>query len=439
MRDSIALRVTLAVFGALVLTQVVGYLLFTGERLRLLPLMNTGGVEAIVRQAVDSVLAAAPERRGAVASALDIRQLQAAVSPVFAPTGEIVDPPPLHNFRRKMLAESGGRFDMLLIEMPSPPAGFGPPVQARLWLRLPDRSWLVLTVPGSLLRQPDLLRMALWWGLSLLGAIPLSLFVARRLTAPIRRFSKAAERLGLDISASPLPETGPAELRAAAAAINGMQNRIKRFVDDRTEMLAAISHDLRTPLSRLRLRVENPAPSGGYRPMIDDLQHMDRMIAATLDFARDANRGEVPCRIDLVSLVETECETLADLGRDIAYRGPSHLAFTCRPLALGRAVRNVLENAVAYGGRTTVTVVDQTDRAEIEVADSGPGIPETEQQRVFEPFYRLDRARSAEQPGTGLGLSIARNILRAHGGDVTLRNRETGGLLVLLWLPRASA
>jgi signal transduction histidine kinase len=304
---------------------------------------------------------------------------------------------------------------------------------------LADRSWLALTVPGDLLHQPDLLRVALWWGLSLLGAVPLSLFVARRLTAPIRRFSEAAERLGLDISASPLPETGPAELRAAAAAVNGMQNRIKRFVDDRTEMLAAISHDLRTPISRLRLRAESLAPGGGRRPMIDDLQHMDRMIAATLDFARDANGGEAPCRIDLVSLVETECETLADLGRDIGYRGPTHLAFTCRPLALARAVRNILENAVAYGGRTTVTLIDRSDWAEIEVADSGPGIPEAEQSRVFEPFYRLDLARSAEQPGTGLGLSIARNILRAHGGEVTLGNRETGGLLVVLRLPRASA
>ncbi|MDQ7249077.1 ATP-binding protein [Dongia sedimenti] len=439
MRDSIALRVTLAVFGALVLTQLVGYLLFTGERLRLLPLMNTDRIEAIVQQAVGRVLAAAPERRAAAAAALGNRQIQGMLSSVFAPSGEIVDPPPLHGFRRKMLAESGGRFDMLLIEMPLPPAGFGPPRQAKLWLRLPDRNWLVLTVPGDLLRQPDLLRMALWWGLSLLGAVPLSLFVARRLTAPIRRFSGAAERLGLDISASPLLETGPAELRAAAAAINGMQDRIKRFVDDRTEMLAAISHDLRTPISRLRLRVENLAPGSGRRSMIDDLQHMDRMIAATLDFARDANSGEAPCRIDLVSLVETECETLADLGRDIAYRGPSHLAFTCRPLALGRAVRNILENATAYGGRTTVTVTDRTDRAEIEVADCGPGIPEAEQSRVFEPFYRLDPARSGEQPGTGLGLAIARNILRGHGGDITLRNRETGGLLVVLWLPRAAA
>ncbi len=436
MRDSIALRVTLAVFGTLVLTQVVGYLLFTGERLHLLPLINTGRVEAMVQQAVARVLAAAPEQRAATAAALDIPPVRATLSPVFAPTGEIIDPPPLHNFRRKMLAESSEHFDLLLIEAPAAPSRFE---TVRLWLRLPDRTWLVLTLPGNLLRQPDLLHMALWWGLSLLGAIPLSLFVARRLTAPIRRFSRAAEQLGLDISAAPLPETGPAELRAAAAAINGMQDRIKRFVDDRTEMLAAISHDLRTPISRLRLRAEALAVSGGRRPMIDDLQHMDRMIAATLDFARDASRGETPCRIDLVSLVETECETLADVGRDIAFRGPSHLAFTCRPLALGRAVRNILENAVAYGGHTAVTVTDRIDRAEIAVADCGPGIPEAEQQRVFEPFTRLDPARSAEHPGTGLGLSIARNILRAHGGDIALRNREGGGLLVLLWLPRATA
>ena len=441
-RDSIALRVTLAVLGALVLTQGVGYLLFTGERLHLLPLMNTSGAEAIVDRALTTVMAAAPANRGAAAATLEIPDGSAVLSTDFAPTGEIFDPPPLHAFRQAMLARAAGRTDMLLIEAPFPP---GSPFSAsprsqkfKIWLRLPDRHWLVLTVPAALLRRPDFLRLVLWWGLSLLGAVPLSLFVARRLTAPIRRFAAAAERLGLDISASPLREAGPAELRTAATAINGMQRRIKRFVDDRTELLAAISHDLRTPISRLRLRAENLAEGGERGRMIADLVLMDQMIAATLDFARDANSGEACCRIDLVSLVETSCETLADLGKDVTYSGPRYLEFTCRPLAIGRAVRNILENAVEYGGKTVATLVDGIDGVEIAVADCGPGIPIAEQQRVFEPFYRLDRARSTQHEGTGLGLSIARNIVRAHGGDVTLENRGGGGLLVTLRLPRAA-
>jgi signal transduction histidine kinase len=437
-RDSIALRVTLAVFGALALTQLVGYLLLTGERLHLLPLMKTDAVETIIREAAAAIAALPAPQQAAAAAELKIPDGRAEIVSTFAPSGEIMDPPPLHAFRQKMMAEAAGRFDLMLIEAPFPPED-GRSRQFRIWLRLPDRDWLVLTIPASLLWRPDILRLLLWWGLSLLGAIPLSLFVARRLTAPIRRFSVAAERLGLDIGAPPLREAGPAELRAAAAAINGMQRRIKSFVDDRTEMLAAISHDLRTPISRLRLRAER-LPDGGdgeRARVIDDLMLMDRMIAATIDFARDANSGEARCRIDLASLVETACEALADLGKDVAYAGPAYLAFTCRPMAIGRAVQNVLENAVEYGGRAIATVVEVPDGVEVRIADDGPGIPVAEQQRVFEPFTRLDRARSSEHRGTGLGLSIARNILRAHGGDVVLANRPEGGLLVTLRLPRA--
>jgi signal transduction histidine kinase len=340
----------------------------------------------------------------------------------------------LHAFLRKMRDQARGRFDLLLIEA-TMPAADPPPERLKIWLRLPDQTWLVLAVPSALLRRPDLVRMLLWWGLSLLGAIPLSLFVARRITAPIRRFSAAAEWLGLDIAAPPLRETGPAELRAAAAARNGMQQRIKRFVDDRTEMLAAISHDLRTPISRLRLRAESPPDEAERRRIIADLVSMDQMIGTTIDFARDANAGEPRCRIDLASLVETACETLADLGKDVRYAGPSYLACTCRPLALGRALRNVLENAAEYGGRAVASIAALPDRIEIRIADEGPGIPLAEQQRVFEPFTRLDRARSTEHAGAGLGLSIARNILRGHGGDVVLENRPAGGLLVTLKLP----
>ena len=281
------------------------------------------------------------------------------------------------------------------------------------------------------------MHLLLWWGLSLAGAVPLSLLVAQRLTAPIRRFSAAAEHLGMEIAASPLPERGPAELRSAAAAMNAMQRRITRFVDDRTQMLAAISHDLRTPISRLRLRADSMPESRERQHMIADLKHMEQMIGATLDFARDAGAAEARCRIDLSSLIESLCQEIADLGQDAVYRGPAYLEFTCRPIAVGRALRNILENAVEYAGGAEATIVDRGDAVEIAIRDRGPGIPEAEQERVFEPFYRLDRARSSRHEGAGLGLSIARNIARAHGGDVTLENGENGGLTVTMRLPRA--
>jgi signal transduction histidine kinase len=431
LRDSIALRVSLAVFGGLVLTQLIGFLLLTGERLHVLPAMNAGPLLGLVEQALQQ------------APATGVPGVTSRYSAEFAPEGEIFDPPPIHALRMELMARAAGRYNLVLVEGPRPPAG-GPPAIFRVWLRMagdadPARRWLMMTVPADLLRHRDLLRLVLWWGLSLIGAVPLSLFVARRLTAPIRRFSAAAERLGLEIAASPIPEHGPAELKSAAAAMNAMQRRVTRFVDDRTQMLAAISHDLRTPISRLRLRAET-LPEGGDKPhIIADLKRMEQMIGATLDFARDAVAAETRGRIDLASLVESRCQEIADHGQDAIYRGPDYLEFTCRPIALGRALTNILENAIEYAGNAEATITDRGDAVEIAVQDRGPGIPDSEQERVFEPFYRLDRARSSNHDGTGLGLSIARNIARSHGGDVTLANRAEGGLTVTLRLPRLAA
>jgi signal transduction histidine kinase len=439
LRDSIALRVSLAVFGGLVLTQLVGFLLLTGDRLHVLPAMDASHIVDVVEQMLQRATNLPPNGR-VMASPPDVT---ASFAAEFAPDGEIFDPPPIRSLRMELMSRAAGRYDLVLVEAPGPPAG-GPPAFFRVWMRMAvgangARRWLVITVPADLLRHPDLLRLALWWSLSLIGAVPLSLFVARRLTAPIRRFSTAAERLGLDIAASPVPERGPAELKSAAAAMNAMQRRITRFVDDRTQMLAAISHDLRTPISRLRLRAA-ALPEGGEKlPMIADLKHMEQMIGATLDFARDASATEARCRIDLASLVESRCQELADQGHNAVYRGPGYLEFTCRPVALGRALSNILENAVEYAGNAEATIVDHGDAVEIAVRDNGPGIPESERERVFEPFYRLDRARSNSHDGAGLGLSIARNVARSHGGDVTLANRPGGGLVISLRLPRLTS
>ena len=432
-RDSIALRVSAAVFGGLVLTQAVGFLLLTGERLHVLPAMDARPLAARVDHTLAEV------QRGAT---LDTETRFAAD---FAPQAEVFDPPPIHALRMQLMAEADGRYDMLLVEASPPEAG--PPPRFRLWLRLTDADaahrWLVMTVPAELLRRPDVLHLLLWWGLSLAGAVPLSLLVAQRLTAPIRRFSAAAEHLGLDIAGSGVPESGPAELKSAAAAMNAMRRRITRFVDDRTQMLAAISHDLRTPISRLRLRTE-ALPEGRERQaMIADLKHMEQMIGATLDFARDASTSEARCRIDLASLVGSLCQEIADLGQKAVYQGPAYLEFPCRPIAVGRALRNILENAVEYAGGAAATILDRGDAVEVIVRDRGPGIPAAEHERVFEPFYRLDRARSTRHEGAGLGLSIARNIARAHGGDVTLANAraeksDAGGLIVTMRLPRAA-
>jgi signal transduction histidine kinase len=457
MRDSIGSRIFLAVFGGLAVMQFVGFLLFTGERLHLLPLAQTREAETVAADTLAAVLRATAAERTAVAARLFINGGSAALVDRFAPSGQVFDPPPVHAFRDRLRSRLADQVDFILVETETPPEGAtaipgsppkmpaGPPLQFRLWLRLSaqnhdgaaERRWLVLTLPAELLMRWDSAHVLLWWGLSLLATVPLSLLVARRLTAPIRRFSAAADRLGLDIDALPLPETGPAELRAATAAVNAMQRRLKRFVDDRTEMLAAISHDLRTPLSRLRLRVEGLPDCNERARLIADLKLLERMLAATLEFSRDASRGEPRCRIDLASLTESLCAERADLGQTATYAGPDYLEFTCRPMAIGRALRNLLDNAVEYGGGAMVALRDEGDGIAVEICDRGPGIPDGETERVFEPFYRLDAARSTEHEGTGLGLSIARNIARAHGGDVILANRPEGGLSATLKLPRA--
>ena len=261
----------------------------------------------------------------------------------------------------------------------------------------------------------------------------------RGISRSLRHLAGGAEQLGIHMNAVPLAVAGPREIRSVTRAFNRMQDRLKRFVADRTQMLAAISHDLRTPLSRLRLRAEALAAGSERDRILADLALMDRMIAATLSFARDDAAREKRVMVDLASLVHSVCDEIVDAGGDATYQGAAYLAIEAAPLSLLRAVTNVIENAVKYGGRARVSLTETPDSIEIAVGDAGPGIPLAEQERVFEPFYRLDPARSpsaAAAGSMGLGLAIARHVLRAHGGDVTLANGDAGGLLVCLTLPR---
>ena len=279
------------------------------------------------------------------------------------------------------------------------------------------------------------------WGLPVfvallvLFAVLISIWTAHRLAAPIRDFAKAADRLGVDLTAAPLALRGPQELRATIRTVNRMQQRLQRFLEDRTQMLAAISHDLRAPLARLRLRVELVANREQQRKMFDDLEAMNAMIDSTLAFARDEARQEPRSLVDLGILVGDVCEDAGDAGGRVSYAGRRGIDISCRPTMVRRAVANLVDNAVKYGGNARVNIVRDTDRVTVVVDDDGPGIPAEEQEKVFAPFYRRDPARDPAKAGVGLGLSIARTVAREHGGDVTLRNRETGGLSVLIELP----
>nr|WP_314070080.1 ATP-binding protein [uncultured Roseococcus sp.] len=306
-------------------------------------------------------------------------------------------------------------------------------------MRFPDQGWLNLTFrhPHPRPWHSDTFLIAfiamsvtaallVWWGV-------------RRLTRPVADLAAAAERLGRDVNAPALPETGPEEIATAAAAFNTMAANIRRFVADRTQMLAAISHDLRTPITRLRLRAEFLDDDEQRAKMLADLAEMEAMIASTLAFARDDAANEPASSVDLASLARTVLDEAADASpehaEEIAFEGPEHLVLRVRPMALKRALSNLVGNALKYGDAARLTLDRRGESVVMLLDDTGPGIPEAAHEKVFQPFQRIEGSRNRETGGTGLGLTIARSILRAHGGEVTLHNREEGGLRVAIRLP----
>jgi signal transduction histidine kinase len=302
-------------------------------------------------------------------------------------------------------------------------------------IQLKDGRWLnarALMPPAlSAPVLPALVATLLAAALVVLIVVPM----LRRITLPLRRLAELADRLGRGEAIEPVPEAGPEEVRRTTRAFNRMQERLSRFVEDRTRMLAAIGHDLRTPITSLRLRAELLDDEEARGRILATLDEMQRMVEASLAFAREeASRGATRT-VDLGALVESVCADLADLGQDVAFQPGERLAFACRPDSLRRAARNLVENAVRYGRRARVSVAAAGGELRIVVDDDGPGIPADALERVFAPFVRLEESRSGDTGGVGLGLAIARTIARAHGGDVRLTNRPEGGLRAEIVLP----
>lgn len=263
-----------------------------------------------------------------------------------------------------------------------------------------------------------------------------ALLLVRRWTRPLARLAGAAQRLGVDVSAPPLPDEGPEEVREASRAFNEMQARLRRLIEDRTQMMAAMSHDLRTPITRMRLRTEFVEDEHERQRMLADLNDMEAMITSTLAFLRQDNDEEQSKLVDVASILASLCTDQADLGHAARYLGCPHARIVARPLALKRAFANLIDNALKYGQRADVRLVEAADELRLSIGDQGPGLPSAELERVFQPYYRAEGSRSRETGGVGLGLPIARDIIRAHGGDVSLRNRPEGGLEAVVTLPR---
>jgi signal transduction histidine kinase len=281
-------------------------------------------------------------------------------------------------------------------------------------------------------------RVALTLLLLLLTVVVLSLIAVRWMTGPLSLLARAAEQLGENIHNPPLAEGGPTEVRRAARAFNTMQRRLAQYLSDRTRILTAMSHDLKTPITRMRLRAEALEDEALRARFVHDLGEMEAMVTQTLEFMRDTSATEPAQPVDLMALIESLRDDYADMGKAVAVEGTIRQPVQVRPHALRRCLANLLDNAIRYGERATIALEERASEVVIRVLDEGPGMSAEELAKAFEPFYRGEASRSRETGGTGLGLGIARNIARAHGGEVTLRNRAGWGLEATLVLPRAA-
>ncbi|MCS3471219.1 signal transduction histidine kinase [Pseudomonas sp. JUb42] len=304
-----------------------------------------------------------------------------------------------------------------------------------LLLELIDGSWVMFSTPTRSWGLKQLPRNLIFIVLALLSTIVVALIATRHLASPLERFAQGARRFGTDFKAPPIAVEGPQELRQAILAFNAMQAQLQHFLHDRTQMLAAISHDLRAPLTRMRLRGEFIDDLELQSRLFRDVDEMQAMVNSALEFFRDDARLESATPFDLAELLHTVVDDFKDAGIDVALSAPNRFVYVGRPVGIKRMLTNLVENASKYGREPSVELIGGTDRVEIRVRDRGPGIAVEHHEAVFTPFYRLEGSRNKNTGGVGLGLSVARATVLEHGGSLTLRNRKSGGLEVRVQLP----
>jgi len=299
-----------------------------------------------------------------------------------------------------------------------------------LLVQLTDGSWLMFSIPSRSWGLGQWQRNLILILLVLLSTALVALIATRHLARPLQQFAEGARRFGVDFRAPPIEPIGPKEIRQAILAFNAMQAQLQHFIKDRTQMLAAISHDLRTPLTRMRLRGEFIDDPDQQQRLFRDVDEMQAMINSSLEFFRDDARLEQATQFDLAELLQTLIDDYRDQAIDIAFSGPAHLVYFGRPLGLKRVVTNLLDNAIKYACEPAIELSGDDEQVTVVILDRGPGIPVESQEQVFVPFYRLEGSRNKNTGGVGLGLSAARAIVLEHGGSLTLSNRKIGGLQV---------
>ena len=301
-------------------------------------------------------------------------------------------------------------------------------------VRLADQSWLNFNVPVMTGIRPSFHGALVSTSVMAIGVAAVAILLVRTMLAPLKGLARAADEIGRGPDVAVL-EKGPDEVRHVSRAFNAMQARIHQLIADRTQSLAAMSHDLRTPITRLRLRAGFLADQEAQAEIDADLDEMEAMIDATLAYLRGEIEVEDPKPTDVSALLVTLVDTAADLGRDATFDGPRHLFAPLRGLAMKRAFANLVDNALTYGGSARVTLTDSDGALRVLVDHSGPGIPDEDLERVFEPFQRLDASRNRQTGGVGLGLAIVRQGVEREGGIVRLTNRPEGGVRAEVIIP----
>lgn len=305
-------------------------------------------------------------------------------------------------------------------------------------VKLADASWLVFTGYNRNWGLSQSERLGIWAIFLILSLAIVSAIAARQLSRPIRHFAAAVRLSGINTQSPPIVEAGPQELREVIAAFNIMRAQVQELVAYRTTMLAAISHDLRTPLTRMRLRGEFIGNETQQTRLFRDVDEMQAMIDGALAFFRGDADGEATRTFDLSDILQSIADDYADQKIEVGYTGPAHVVYLGRPIGLKRAFTNLIENAVKYGTPPEIELLCRETAIIATIRDHGPGIPPDALERVFDPFYRLDRSRNRATGGVGLGLTAAQAIVRGHGGDIRLRNRPAGGLEAVVTLPRVA-
>jgi signal transduction histidine kinase len=307
-----------------------------------------------------------------------------------------------------------------------------------LGVQLNDGSWLVFSVAKRTWGVPWPVRWVIWLCFLAVSISIVTGFAARQFSKPIERLAVAVRQFGLNPQAPPIAETGPKELQEVVKTFNAMQAQIQKFVAYRTMMLAAISHDLRTPLTRMRLRGEFIADREQQSRLFRDVDEMQNMVDGALAFFRDDATAEDPTSVDLPRVLITIANDYADQDIEIGYAGPAHAVYRGRPFALKRAFTNLIDNAAKYARAPEIELCCEESAIVVAIRDRGPGIPPDALDNVFRPYYRVDKSRNRSTGGVGLGLTVAQAIVQGHGGEIILKNRPEGGLEVRIVLPVAA-